>query len=256
MAVVTLLPILALVPLLTLVILAVAGVTCLGRFPVVVVLMAIGALGVTVFSGQSKARLVVVKFCFLPQILIVAIGTLGTQRSLVHIILAVAGIALQRRVAKFFSAHMALGALHFLVLGPQAEVGWGVVKLALVKLGNCGGAPFVIGVTRAARLRLHLPVKACLAADIDTYILVAVHAQSILRFTVKFHVALLAFIVNLGMGLHQLPGRNDGLNSLPKSRSGQPHASREQSPAQPSKRHGVSIHPHAPNTHALRRYGR
>ena len=80
---------------------------------------------------------------------------------------------------------MALDALHLLMLGPQAEIGLGVVKLGLIKFGNQGGAALVVGMADSAGLGLHLPVKACLASHIDTHIPMAFHAQAILSLTIK-----------------------------------------------------------------------
>ena len=79
MTVLALFPILAFVSPLTVVVLAVAGVAILRRLLVIAVFVAIGTLGINVLSRQYKMRRVVVKLCFLPQIFVVAISTLGTQ---------------------------------------------------------------------------------------------------------------------------------------------------------------------------------
>jgi hypothetical protein len=103
MAVFTLLAILTLVPLLTIVVLAVAGIAILWRLSVISILVAIGTLGIHVSSGQREARRVMVELCFLPQVFVMTISTLDAQRALVHVVLAVATVALQWRIAELFA---------------------------------------------------------------------------------------------------------------------------------------------------------
>ena len=74
------------------------------------VFVAIGALDVDMFSRQRHARFVVVELGLAPFFLGVAIGALGAQRSLVHVVLLVAGVAFQWRLAVFFRRFVALGA--------------------------------------------------------------------------------------------------------------------------------------------------
>ena len=143
-----------------------------------------------------------------------------------YIVLAVAAIALHRCIAKLFSSNMALGTLHLLVFGAQAEVCRGVVKLFFVKVSNLGHTALVVGVASSARLLLHLSVKACLGTHIGSHILVAIHAQAILCLAVKLGMALFALVIYLGVGLHQFAGRNDGFNSLRSSARSKAQASK------------------------------
>jgi hypothetical protein len=85
----------------------------------IVVLVAVGAFDVAVFSGQRKACLVVVKLGLLPAVFAVAIGAFRSQRPLVYVIFAVTGIAFQWRVPVFFPGQVAFFTIHFLVLGAQ-----------------------------------------------------------------------------------------------------------------------------------------
>ena len=94
MAALTLFAILALVPFLAIVVLAVASMAVLWRLLVIAVLMAISTLGLNVLSRQRKSRCVMVKFRLFPQVLVMAIGTLDAQRTLVHVVLSVACVAL------------------------------------------------------------------------------------------------------------------------------------------------------------------
>lgn len=78
-----------------------------------------GAFDVNVLARQRKARRTMVKLGLLPIALIVAISALGTQRPLMHVVLAMARAALRRRLAIFLARHVALVALQRLVLATQ-----------------------------------------------------------------------------------------------------------------------------------------
>jgi len=212
-AAVTLLAVLPLVTLLV-VVLAVAGVAVLRCFLVIGGLVAVGAFGIHVLASQGKPGGVVVELGFLPQVLVVAVRALGTQRALVHVVLAVAGVAFVRCVTEFLARHVALHTFHLLVLGTQAEIRGAMVEARLVKVRNRRTTPLVVGMAGTARLRLHLAVETGLGAHISTDFLVAVHAQPVLGLAVKLHVAVLALVVHLGMRLDQLARRNDGFDAL------------------------------------------
>ena len=101
------------------IVLAVTGNTGARGVLEVVVLVAVSAFDVAVFSGQRKACLVMVKLGLLPAVFAVAIGAFRSQRPLVYVIFAVAGIAFQWRVPVFFPGQVAFLTFHFLVLGAQ-----------------------------------------------------------------------------------------------------------------------------------------
>ena len=214
MTALTLFAILALVPFLAIVVLAVAGMAVLWRLLVIAVLMAISTLGLNVLSRQRESRCVMVKFRLFPQILVMAVGTLDAQRTLVHVVFSVACVALQGRVAKLFPGGMALGTFHLLMLCTQCEVGRGMVKFGLIKVGNQGHPTFVIGMAGATGFGAHLAVKTGLTPDIQADILVAGHAQAVLGLAVKLHMTLLALVLDLDMALDYLARRDDRLDAL------------------------------------------
>jgi hypothetical protein len=89
-----------------------------------------------------------------------------------------------------------------------------MVKPGFVKVSNQGRATLMVGMAGATGLWLHLSVKARLGTHIGSHILVTLHAQAILGLAVKLGMALFAFVIHFGVGLHQFAGRNDRLNAL------------------------------------------
>jgi hypothetical protein len=77
-----------------------------------------------------------------------------------------------------------------------------------------GVSTLVFGVTGFARVQFALSVESGLGTHISPNVLVAIHAQAILRILVKFDVTLLAFFFPLGVTLNQLARSHDGFESL------------------------------------------
>jgi hypothetical protein len=99
---------------------------------------------------------------------------------------------------------MALVAFCLDVLAVQGVISLLMVKLLLVQFDNACITPFMVRVATAALLGLLASMKPRLLAHVLPDGLVAIHAQAILRITVKLDVALLAILVPLGMTLDDL----------------------------------------------------
>lgn len=226
----------------------VAGITISGGFLVIVVLVAINTLHIGMFSLQREFGGVVVKTGLFPVVLGVTVTALGAKAGLVHIVFLVAGITIQGRFAVTFAAHMAFLAIGRAVFAFEHEVGLVVVKLLLVKVRNLRIAAFVVGVAGAAHRFGQAPVVTRLVAHVGPHILVAGHAQTILRLAVQFDVALFAVFLDLGMALDDLARRHDGFNALCRSGCGtdgqQHHAQTPYDGSKPSQEceHKVGFH--------------
>ena len=72
----------------------------------------------------------------------------------------------------------------------------------------------MLGVTGPAGLRLALTMKSGLTPEVGSHLLVAIHAQSILRLSIELDVTLTAIIFPLGMPLNQFSRGNHRLNPL------------------------------------------
>lgn len=155
-----------------------------------------------------------IKLGFFPVDLGVAVRTLAPQRTLVGIVFAVAGIAFQWRITKFLAISVALFAIHLQMFGAKCVVCLRVVELLSVKVCHLGFSALVVGVASSADLRFHPPMKPDFLAHVDAHILVASHAQTILRFAIKPQMAVLAFVFGFAVPGNQLAWRNDGFDSL------------------------------------------
>jgi hypothetical protein len=89
-----------------------------------------------------------------------------------------------------------------------------MVEFFLVQVDHIGVAPFVVRVAIAASGGFQPTMEASFRPHIVTDVFVAGHAQAVLRFAVKFDVALLALVFHLCVALYDFPWRHDGLNSL------------------------------------------
>src|SRR5262249_9412720 len=82
------------------------------RLAVARVLVAVATLHVGVFSRELEARLAVIELPdLLPLVLRVTVAALRSERALVHVVLAVACIAVRRRFAPLLAGLMALRAV-------------------------------------------------------------------------------------------------------------------------------------------------
>ena len=131
-----------------------------------------------------------------------------------NVILAVTCIAVLRRFPVFFSSDMALFAFDLLVFIAKRVVSLVVIKLLFVEQHDLGATSFVIGMANVACLRLVATVKACAGTHIRTNFLVAAHAKPVLRLAVEFDMTLRAIVFPFHMGLNQLAGGQNGLDSL------------------------------------------
>ena len=180
--------------------------------------VAVGALRVDVLAGQREARLLVVEARFLPAVLGVAVGALGAERALVRVVLAVAGVAVLRRLAPALGRLVALAAFHLRVAAAQFVVGLRVVEVALVEHDDARAAALVVGVAVAAGLRLLAAVEAGALTHVAPHVLVAIGAQPVLRIAVELDVALAAVVLDLGVALDHLAGAQHRFDAL------RPHA--------------------------------
>lgn len=171
-------------------------------------------LHVKVLARQRKARRPMVKLGLFPIALIVAISAFGTQRPLVHIILAMAYAALRRRLAVFLARHVALVALQRLVLATQQKIGLAMIELLFVEMDHLRLTPLMLRVTVAASLRFEPSVKTRFGAHVNPHFLVAIGTQARLRGTVELDMTLLAVVFQFGMPLDQLARGQDGLDTL------------------------------------------
>ena len=169
---------LAFVPLAAVVVFLMATDTGAGRVFVLVSLMTISTFGILVLALQFEFGCVVVKLGFFPIGLIVAIGTLGTQRAFVRIVLFMTTITCQRSVTVFFSRHMALVTGQWLMFAFEVEIRLVVIKLLFIKTGNLFIPPLVVGVTNVASLWFQRAMKTCFGFHISSHQLVTVGTQS------------------------------------------------------------------------------
>ena len=167
-------------------------------------LVAIAALGVSVFVFQREAGLVVVELGLLPVDVGVAVGTLRTQRALVHVVLAMAGVAIGRCLPVFLFRLVAFFALDLEMLAAQRVVGLRVIELGLVEFDDARCAAPVVGMATAAGLRLVAAVKTRALTHVLPHFLVAIHAQPVLRRTVEAQMAFRAIVFPLGVALDQV----------------------------------------------------
>ena len=131
-----------------------------------------------------------------------------------NVILAVTRIAVLRRLPVFFSGDMALFAFDLLVFIAKCVVSLVVVELFCVKQHDLRSATLVIGMANIAGLRLVASVKACAGTHISADVLVAAHAKPVLRLAVELDMALRAIVFPFHMGLDQLAGCQNRLDSL------------------------------------------
>ena len=123
---------------------------------------------------------------------------------------------------------MALAAIGLLVLSVEQKICLAVVKLLLVQINNPGIAPFMVGVTASAVGVVESAMKAASLLHVGSHFFVARHAQTILRFPIELHVALLAVVLQFDVALNQFPRSHDGLNVL----SADPLRKEQQHPSQ------------------------
>ena len=144
---------------------------------VIVVFVAIDTFHVDVFAGQIESRGAVVKTGLFPVGLVVAICAFNAQRALVNIVFFMAGIALLRCFAEFFTRHMAFVAFQRLVFAAQDEIGLGMVKSLFVEFRYLCIAPLVLSMATITCLGLEPPMKTCLGPHVSPDIFVAGHAK-------------------------------------------------------------------------------
>lgn len=133
----------------------------------------------------------------------------GAQRTLMHVVFAMAAIAIQRCLAKAFAAHVAFFAFQFFMFAAQKKIGSGVIKLLLVEVRNPCVSPLVIGMAVSTSRIGHTPMKSNLVFDIGAHVFMTRNAQAILGLPVKFHVALFAVILGFDVPLNHFARRHN-----------------------------------------------
>jgi hypothetical protein len=148
----------------------------------------------------------VVKLGVFPGLCGVAVVATRAQPAFVHIVFAVAAVAVLGGAAVFFARHMAALARHVFVFAIQCVIGLAVVKGFGVELNDHGLNPFVVGVARSTALWLLSTVVTGFPGDVLSHVFVAVHTQAVLCLFVERDVAGAAVFLGLFVGLDHRAG--------------------------------------------------
>ena len=202
------------------IVLAVAGDAVGGRAGESLIHMAIGALGFGMTVQQGESRLGMVEARSLPAALVVAVGALCAEISLVLVILAVAGKAVGRRRAMFCSCAMAAHAGCASMLAPQRKVRPRMVECLFGKDDGLRIASLVLGMAGPALTFLDTAVVTGAGSNVARHLLVAIKAEPRLRAAVQAYMAVLAFGLEPGMSLYDLAGHDGGFEALRAGRVG------------------------------------
>ena len=180
----------------------------------------------------------------LPLRFLVTVLALRPQAALVLVVLAVTAVAGFRRSAIFLARDVATRAFRVGVLAGERETGLRVVEAPLGNRRDVHVAPFMVGVTGAARLRREPAMKAVLLAEITGDLLVTVEAELVLRQLVELDVALFALLLDFRVPCDDFPGHEDAFQRLRAGRHRQPsrcHANKE-SPSPETHFDSSSVH--------------
>ena len=170
---------------------------------------------------------------FRPLLLVVAVLALASEMALVPLFLIVLTVTI---VTEFWGLPifqlglMAAFAFALLMRAKQFEVSAGMVKFFLVERRDVGRTSLVIGMAIATVVVVQAAMQARFAADVAGNILMAVETQLALRRLVETLVALLAFLLVLGMPGNDLAGHQHLLDTLCQRASGQQHGRPEEEP--------------------------
>ncbi|WP_216579389.1 hypothetical protein [Leptothrix ochracea] len=123
-----------------------------------------------------------------------------------NILFAVTSHASIRSLSPLFGRVMALIAGHFDVLSKQLEVRLRMVEALFVEADDLRSAPFVIGVTRTAHLRLHTAVIARFIHHILGNFFMAINTPLILSGAIKLDVAASAIALPFNVCINEFTG--------------------------------------------------
>jgi hypothetical protein len=177
-----------------------------GRLFVLLVFVAVFAGHFFVGTRQVEVCGAVVKLGVFPRLCGVAVVAPRAQPPFVHIVFAVAAVAVLWRAAVFFARHMAAFARHVFVFAVQHVIRLPVVKGFGVELNDHGINPLVIGVAAAAALRLLPAVVTGFPVDVLSHVFVAFHTQAVLGLFVERYVAGAAVLLGFFVGLDHRAG--------------------------------------------------
>lgn len=183
-----------------------------------------------------------------PAPLIVTTFASAPEISLMHVVLAMAGDALRRRLAELDARPVTRLAFGRLVTTPEQIVCQLVLKRHGIELHDVGVSPRMIGVAGLAGLTFdvrRLAVKSGGALDIRIDIRVTFAAEPGLRLLVERLMALVAALLELPVRLDELPRRHELLEDRLRSgrsreRDERQHNRHEHRTRTPRKHHRIS----------------
>ena len=182
--------------------------------------MALFAAYLDMLAGQRKLGFAVIEFGFLPVAIDVAVGTIGAQRALVLVILAMAGIACGGGLTVFLFRFVTILALHFILLlmrALQREIGFGMVKFRRIQNDDFGVTPLVVGMAGATFFFVLSTVESFVIQEIRPHLLVTIGTQLVLRVPLERDVAFRTLGLKFGMARDYLTGHQYRLNLRPCS---------------------------------------
>jgi len=208
-----------------LIVLAVAAAAIARSILVTPVAVAFPAFDIGMFAaGNGEAGLFVIEPGLLPVFFIVAFAALFAEATLVHIVLAMAGVAIGGCFA-ILALLVAILAPGFLVPVTQDEVRLPMIERVLVEGRYFSFATHVLAVAGAAFLFLLATMKTLASPYIRRNLLVAIKAEAGLRSLVEAHVTALAIFLVPGMPRNHLARHQCSLDELSL---GRPRRKRDQ----------------------------
>ena len=197
---------------LAVVVLAMTAVAVLGRIFISMVDVARGAFRGEMFALESIPGLAVIETHLFPIRLDMTVDAVLTEAALVLVVLAMAAITIRRRGAMFCARLVTVAALNLRrrVTATQREVRGRVIESCRVEFHDVGLAPFMFGVTAAARGIVEPAVIAAPLRHVLRHRPVVVTAETEIALIGAFewHVTVLAFALERGMAVNHLAGHD------------------------------------------------